>query len=402
MTPGIRFLTAARRAEIHALEELARTGELVAAIGGLVHALQMERGLSNVHLASRGARAGAARGEQIVHSLAHERTVRARFDGLDTRTPGAVANGPRLFSRVAVALHLLDGLAETRRAVAALEPSPAQATAAYVRVVGALLAVVLHAVDSASDPAVSRLLVAVFHFLQGKEFAGQERAFGAAVFAAGATDAAQRAQWALLVEQQERCFETFARFADAAALAAWAVCEEPGGRAALERLRRQGADPPRDAAALGPAWFELCTGRIDAMQAVEAALVRTLRALCERRIAEARGELEDQHAILEALQAEARGGDAASAAALGPRLERSLLEMLQEQSQRLQAMGDELDAVRASLHERKVVERAKGLLMASRRIGEDEAYRLLRQTAMNQHRKLAEVAESVLAMEAFL
>jgi AmiR/NasT family two-component response regulator len=76
--------------------------------------------------------------------------------------------------------------------------------------------------------------------------------------------------------------------------------------------------------------------------------------------------------------------------------------MVQEQSQRLQAMSDELQTVRASLNERKVVERAKGLLMAHRRLSEDEAHKMLRQTAMNQKRRLVDVAESMLAMADYL
>jgi AmiR/NasT family two-component response regulator len=65
-------------------------------------------------------------------------------------------------------------------------------------------------------------------------------------------------------------------------------------------------------------------------------------------------------------------------------------------------MSEELDTVRASLNERKLVERAKGLLMAHRRMTEDEAHKMLRQTAMNQNRRLIDVAESVLAMADYL
>ena len=61
-------------------------------------------------------------------------------------------------------------------------------------------------------------------------------------------------------------------------------------------------------------------------------------------------------------------------------------------------MSDELDAVRATLNERKVVERAKGLLMAHRHMSEDEAYKALRQMAMNQNRRLIDVAEAVLSL----
>ncbi|MGJ7583421.1 ANTAR domain-containing response regulator, partial [Variovorax sp. RHLX14] len=83
-------------------------------------------------------------------------------------------------------------------------------------------------------------------------------------------------------------------------------------------------------------------------------------------------------------------------------LERSVLDMVQEQSHRLQAMSDELETVRASLNERKIVERAKGLLMAHRRLSEEDAHKMLRQTAMNQKRRLVDVAESMLAMADYL
>ncbi|MDZ7818708.1 MAG: ANTAR domain-containing protein [Aliarcobacter sp.] len=82
----------------------------------------------------------------------------------------------------------------------------------------------------------------------------------------------------------------------------------------------------------------------------------------------------------------------------GPQVDRSILEMVQEQSRRLQSMSDELDTVRASLNERKLVERAKGLLMAHRQLSEEEAHKTMRQMAMNQNRRLVEVAEAVLAM----
>ncbi|MDP3206034.1 MAG: ANTAR domain-containing protein, partial [Hydrogenophaga sp.] len=63
-----------------------------------------------------------------------------------------------------------------------------------------------------------------------------------------------------------------------------------------------------------------------------------------------------------------------------------------------QTMSEELDTVRASLNERKLIERAKGLLMAHRHLSEEEAHKTMRQMAMNQNRRLIEVAEAVLAM----
>lgn len=55
----------------------------------------------------------------------------------------------------------------------------------------------------------------------------------------------------------------------------------------------------------------------------------------------------------------------------------------------------ELDDTKTKLEERITIDRAKGILMKQKRIGEDEAYALLRRNAMNQKKKIAEVAASV-------
>ena len=398
MTSGSAFLLAARQCEIAELEDLECTGELVGAIGRLVHALQRERGLSNVFLSSQGIRFRAERLEQITECTVAERQVRAQFDRLDTAS-SHVRNGARLFSRVAVVLHGLDALPQLRERVARQAFSTREATAAYVKLITGLLAVVFEAADSATDPEISRALVAMFNFMQGKEFAGQERAFGAGAFAAGSIDGAGQQQWRHLVESQQACFQVFADFADTEVLRVEQASRDASVLADLERLRHVACATTPGAldTHLSGTWYELATRRIDAMRAVEDLLALHLRHLCERRIAQARGELRDQRAMLEAL-ASGSGLPTETAAPYGPHLERSLLGMLQEQSRRLQAMGDELDAVRATLNERKVVERAKGLLMAHRQMSEDEAYKTLRQMAMNQNRRLVDVAEAVLSL----
>jgi response regulator NasT len=60
---------------------------------------------------------------------------------------------------------------------------------------------------------------------------------------------------------------------------------------------------------------------------------------------------------------------------------------------RLQA---ELDRAKSALEERKVIDRAKGILMKAKNLTEEQAYALLRKTAMNENKKIAEVAQSVI------
>lgn len=56
----------------------------------------------------------------------------------------------------------------------------------------------------------------------------------------------------------------------------------------------------------------------------------------------------------------------------------------------------ELEEARTALADRKKIERAKFILMESRKISEGEAYTLLRTTAMNQGRRIAEVADAII------
>lgn len=58
-------------------------------------------------------------------------------------------------------------------------------------------------------------------------------------------------------------------------------------------------------------------------------------------------------------------------------------------------MVRELEDARSELEGRKVIDRAKAILMKSKGITEDEAHALLRKTAMNQNRKMSELAQSL-------
>lgn len=420
MKSSLHYLMAARRCEIVELRQLALTGALVNVTGRLIHALQRERGLSNLLLASHGGGFEPQLARQTAECEQVQDELRECFDQLDT-DPAQVGNGARLFSRMAYVLQGLDALPALRARVTGLELTPQRATQAFVRLIAGLLAVVFEAADSATDPQISRLLVARFNFMQGKEFAGQERALGAALFASGQGSAREQVRLLHLIESQERCFQVFVDFCSAGPAAAWAAAQYSPALAEQERMRRMlatAADGAPLDAALSRPWFDCCTQRIDNMKQVEDELARELLLTCQARISQAKEELARIQLLAASTPHDAAGpaffdadlspaspgGPAdmaaapASAAPLGSHMERSVLDMVQEQAQRLQAMRDELDTVRASLNERKLIERAKGLLMAHRNLSEDDAHKTLRQMAMNQNKRLIEVAQALLSM----
>ncbi|WP_426230467.1 ANTAR domain-containing response regulator [Pararhizobium sp. DWP3-4] len=62
----------------------------------------------------------------------------------------------------------------------------------------------------------------------------------------------------------------------------------------------------------------------------------------------------------------------------------------------------ELADAKSALEERKIVERAKGILMKMRGISEEQAFALLRQTAMNEKKKMSDIAQSVVTAAGLL
>lgn len=416
MKSALEFLVAARRDEIHSLEQLARACELVHIIGVLIHALQRERGTASVFVASGGARFADQLDLRVRECEQLEAEVRACFSAL-TEDAGGRGAQARLFSRIAFVVNALDELPALRARIRAREPGPDDIIAAFTRLIGGLMAVIFEAADTASDPELAHALVALFNFMQGKELAGQERATTGAGLAAGQFSAERQQRLHHLIDAQQRCLEHFNDFATSAQRGAWCSAESGLDLGDLERARRQvfsgeqSGVPRADAAAQ---WFDMATQRIDAMQHVEDRLAVELLQLSERKIARARSELDD-HALLLASLAEVphvpsavlgEHGDVEapddSPEALGSHLGRSILDLLHAQAQRLETMQDELDNARSALEERKLIERAKGVLMTHRRLSEDQAYRLLRRTAMDQGQRLVEVARTVLACSSLL
>jgi two-component system, response regulator / RNA-binding antiterminator len=65
-------------------------------------------------------------------------------------------------------------------------------------------------------------------------------------------------------------------------------------------------------------------------------------------------------------------------------------------------LQDELDRTKSALEDRKVIDRAKGILMKLKGLTEEEAYVLLRSTAMREKKKIAEIAQSILTASELL
>lgn len=74
----------------------------------------------------------------------------------------------------------------------------------------------------------------------------------------------------------------------------------------------------------------------------------------------------------------------------------SILDLCISRFNAFSRLQTELDQAKDALDERKIIDRAKGVLMKAKKFSEEEAYALMRKTAMNENKKIVDIAQSVL------
>ena len=63
-----------------------------------------------------------------------------------------------------------------------------------------------------------------------------------------------------------------------------------------------------------------------------------------------------------------------------------------------QALRSELEKTKSTLEERKIIEKAKGIVLAQRQCNEDEAYKVLRQLSMDNNKRIINIAEQIVSI----
>jgi response regulator NasT len=81
---------------------------------------------------------------------------------------------------------------------------------------------------------------------------------------------------------------------------------------------------------------------------------------------------------------------------------KSILDMAVSRFNAFARLRRELEEARTELEDRKLIEKAKAILTRTRGLSEAEAYALLRRTAMNQNRKLVDIAQSLITAAGLL
>lgn len=253
---------------------VAQLSTLVSSVGGLVHELQKERGVTSVFLSTHGAQFRTELAEQ------HRATSAAQPSFLEqSRLIDAPA--PALAEKLALAKGMLTQLPALRADVNALSLQTSESFAYFTGVIHALLEVVPQASFAAQDPTASRSFLALFNFMQAKERAGQERALGAQGFAAGHFAPELYQRFLYLRMEQDTFLQMFGSYATGEEQALFRRDVSGPALAAVDRLRAladSGTTPGDPIGVDESALFTAATARIDLMRAVEVALAEQIQA----------------------------------------------------------------------------------------------------------------------------
>ena len=79
-----------------------------------------------------------------------------------------------------------------------------------------------------------------------------------------------------------------------------------------------------------------------------------------------------------------------------------LLNVAIARHKKFNSLKQELDKTKENLANRKLIEKAKGLIMKQRKCSEDDAYNALRRLAMDRNQKLVDVARNVIEVSSLL
>lgn len=409
-----RFLLATKRAEISALQQLASNCQVVTSVSQLIHQLQKERGISNIFLSSVNDRFSDQRNKQIEDSIDAEELLRSQLKAKYLHTDETLVN-MRLLNVITLALQDMDHLSVLRHNIQQRKLTALLSTQAYSRLITGLLSVVFEAADVAGDPVVTKLLVALFNFIQAKEYAGQERAWGAVGFAKSTFDRTLCERLEQLQQAQSDSFTTFTEFASDDELNLWCSLQNNEASKSLVQMRsmiQQLANGSAIASEISEVWYELTTNRIDQMRTIEQQLASRLLNIAKQRVVEVENELLEHKKRLKKADNISLTEESAlsilfdtTAADLSEQAEsklenkannRSIYHLLREQSEHIKQMTSELEQAKQAIVEQKKIDRAKLLLMQQLNYTEAQSHRTLQKQAMDQKVSLVEMAELVI------
>ena len=386
-TEALSWFHFAREQQRRQREAGLHVGEWASRISHLVHMLQRERGASNIWLCSAGQLFAREVPFCISQSDEQLAALRERL-----AAPGLAVNAA-IAARLACAFWYLESLPALRNRIRRREIEPEAAMEQFSQTIAHLLSIVPEANDTLDDASLARALTALYSFMQGKELVGQERAIGAIGFARGDFSAPLRQMLVDRIDGQQRCFSTFAALAETAlAEEFYAQGEATRETEQLRRLACTRMPANTETAELAVRWFALQTSRLDRLRETEEKLIASLQQVAHVQFDQAMpGGEADEEAFARWV-----GAHACQDAAVA--LDRHLLPLVRQQARQLEALSRQLASLQETLEERKLIDKAKSLLIRHQQMSEEQAWQQLRKLAMNQNKRMVEIARAMLAV----
>lgn len=397
------------------LEQLSVCTNFVETLGLIIHQLQSERGASCLYLASRGQRFATERIDILEQNLELENKFSEALQRHLAQNTLADAKQLTLASWILLGFGQLKSL---RAQVTLLKISFPDCIQSFTRLIGSLIALIFEITDNMGNSKISTYLLALYNLVQGKEFAGQERAFGSYIFGSGKMQLEHQQKLLELIALQDRHFELFCQFNGNELQKDWQTIMQSETCQRHQHLREKlisaydGQTLQRKEADF---WFDVCSCRLTEIWNIQCQLIKVMHQALQKLIAQAKQDLENTRQKLVQLgQNASKTADLDSAffnltipvenaySFLGHDNTQaypieSMFTLLQQQSQQISEIESELIETKKALSERKIIERAKGIVMSTQNISEVEAYKWLRSNAMSQNRKIIDIAENILA-----
>ena len=234
--------------------------------GGIIHALQIERGLTAGFLGSGGK-----------NGKAELDAARSKADAAMARFPDFVASVATLGDATADAAAgrlagTLSALRSRRSEIDALALTGKQSFEAYTGAIGALQEIVSTLSLKGVGSEIAAEVIAYNQLMQAKEIAGRERGTGNSFFNAGQAGAEDIARFARMAGAQDALLSSFVSLQDSATGADYARRLDVPALPGIDRMRGAvlGGTAPGALSAIDPkAWFAATTERIEAMKGLE-------------------------------------------------------------------------------------------------------------------------------------
>ncbi|MDR6754853.1 methyl-accepting chemotaxis protein [Mycoplana sp. BE70] len=256
----------------HDMHQIVVVSEQLTQMSDLVHALQVERGLTAGFIGSKGAK-----------NASELRNARIATDSA-IKTFGGAAASQEASSATRDVGERLAQIADLRRSVDGFTASGSVAIKTYSGVIETTIGLTKAATDIGADGELSRRMAGYVQLMQAKEYAGQERALGNSFITARRVDAERFGQFASMQGRQDALIDVF--------YSAIGENERTQFQAMLSPVLKDVAEMRSRIIANGEnaeldgldssRWFATATKRIDTLKQIENESLTETRALADR------------------------------------------------------------------------------------------------------------------------